>query len=295
MKFFTLLFIAAFFVTSVAAQDTIPNPGFEYWTSNLVPAYDLPNDWTTLNPLTSALNVITAYKDSTTVHSGRYSIKLVTKSVGGQTAPGLVTTGTVNPASGSITGGIPISSRPAYLSGWYQYAPVAHDSASMSILLTKWDATGDSEIVVGQGTAFAGDSATSWTSFSIPVSYLSGATPDTVLLLFFASASSNAQVGSTLWLDDLSYLAITSGIDEVENNPMSVYPNPASQQINIDNQAMQASSLNLYAADGKFIKLVKMHEGMNNIDVSSLTAGVYILSGIGTDGSVYHSSVVIDK
>ena len=126
------------------------------------------------------------------------------------------------------------------------------------------------------------------------INYLTNATPDTVLISFFSSATQAGAVNSTLWLDDLSYTAI-NGINEIENSPMSLYPNPASQQINIDNGNMQAASVNLYAVDGRFIKLIKMHEGLNTLDVSSLPAGVYILSGVGTEGNVYHSSVVIDK
>ena len=294
MKFFTLLFITTFIATWAMAQDTIPNAGFESWTANVVPAYNTPDDWTTLNPLTGALNVFTAYKDSTVVHSGHYSVKLVTKSVAGQTAPGILTTGTINPGSGSINGGIPIASRPAYLSGWYQYAPIGGDTAAVSILLTKWDAVGDSEIIVGQVGQNIGTAANSWSSFSLAINYLSNATPDTVLISFFSSATQAGAVNSTLWLDDLSYNAI-SGIREVENNPMNLYPNPANLQINIDNADMKAASVNLYAVDGRFIKLIKMHEGVNTIDVSSLPAGVYVLSGVGTEGNVYHSSVVIDK
>ncbi len=294
MKFFTLLLITTFISTWAIAQDTIPNAGFENWTANVVPAYNNPDGWTTLNPLTGALNVFTAFKDSTVVHSGHYSIKLVTKSVAGQTAPGILTTGTVNAGSGNITGGVPIASRPAYLSGWYQYSPVSGDTAAASILLTKWDAVGDSEIIVGQASKNIGSAASSWTSFSMAINYLTNATPDTVMISFFTSATQAGAVNSTLWHDDLSYTAI-NGINEIENSPMSLYPNPASQQINIDNGNMQAASVNLYAVDGRFIKLIKMHEGLNTLDVSSLPAGVYILSGVGTEGNVYHSSVVIDK
>jgi hypothetical protein len=294
MKFFTLLCITLFFISGLVAQDTIPNPGFEAWTYNPVPPYNTPNDWTTLNPLTGALNVFTAYKDSTTVHSGHYSIKLVTKSVAGETAPGVVTTGTVNVASNTITGGIPISSRPTALTGWYQYAPVSGDSAGLSITLTKWDATGDSEIVVGAGNVY-GSTNSSWTEFTVPVTYFSNSTPDTVLLLFTSSGGAVSQVGSSLWLDDLSYSYTPLGIKEVTNNLINVYPNPANQQINIANQNAQINNLNICTIDGQVAKLVRMHEGLNTIDVSALSAGFYVLNGIGAGGITYHTTVVIDK
>ena len=296
MKVFTLSFLFLFTAGFLMAQhDTIPNPGFESWTYNPSPVYNTPDDWTTLNPLTGALNVFTCYKDSSIVHSGNYSIQLVTKSVAGHTAPGLVTTGTVNAGSGSISGGIPISSRPVALQGWFEYAPSGSDSAQMSISLTKWDAVGDSEILVGYGDYYAGSAVSSWSQFGTTITYLTNATPDTVLLLFFASGSSNPQVGSKLWLDDLSYSYYPLGIAETQNNTLNVYPNPASSQLIFDNQIIQAKTLNLYTADGQVVKSVTLNEGINTFKVENLAAGYYLIGANAENGVVYHSSVVITK
>ena len=296
MKVFTISFLFLFAAGMLLAQnDTIPNPGFESWTYNPSPVYNTPDQWTTLNPLTSALNVITCYKDSSVVHSGHYSIQLVTKSVAGHTAPGLVTTGTVNAGSGNISGGIPINSRPVALQGWFEYAPSGSDSAQMSIVLTKWDAAGDSEILVGYADYYAGSAVNSWTQFGTTVTYLSNAVPDTVLLLFFASGSSNPQVGSKLWLDDLSYSYYPLDIAKTQNTTINVYPNPASSQIIFDNQSSKAQTLNLYAASGQVVKSVALNEGINTIDVKNLAAGYYIIGANAANGVVYHSSIIIEK
>ena len=295
MKVFTLSFLLLFTTGILMAQhDTIPNPGFESWTYNPSPVYNTPDDWTTLNPLTGALNVFTCYKDSSIVHSGNYSIQLVTKSVAGHTAPGLVTTGTVNAGSGSISGGIPISSRPVALQGWFEYAPNGSDSAQMSISLTKWDAVGDSEILVGYGDYYAGSAVNSWSQFGTTITYLTNATPDTVLLLFFASGSSNPQIGSKLWLDDLSYSYYPLGIAKNQNTSINVYPNPASNQIMFNNQNIQAKTLNLYSADGQLVKSVSLNEGINIIDVKNIATGYYLI-GANTANGFYHSSLVIEK
>ena len=133
-----------------------------------------------------------------------------------------------------------------------------------------------------------------WTQFTVNVNYTSNATPDSILLLFFASNSDTARVGSTLWLDDLSY-SFTTGITETPANPINIYPNPANNQIYVDNQAMMAASLNLYNANGQMVQYIKMNPGSNIIDLSTLPAGIYVLSGTGANGNAYRSSVVIDK
>jgi hypothetical protein len=204
MKFFTL-FIASILlsISAKAGVDTIANGGFEQWTSHT--GYNDPNSWTTINSITNIIGVYTVFIDSTTVHSGHYSCKLITESAAGQTAPGLITTGTVNTSNNTITGGVPINSRPASLNGWFQYAPVGSDSAQMSITLTKWSSSGDSTMIVGYGTAYTGSLDSTWSQLSVPITYISGVTPDTVLLLFFSSSSVADRVGSTLLLDDLSY------------------------------------------------------------------------------------------
>ena len=290
MKFFTLL--VALFVTVVTiAQDTIPNPGFDYWTTNPVPQYDYPNNWNTLNPLTSVLGIYTAFKESANVHSGTYCIKLVTKSIGGQTAPGLVTTGKINSGSGTIDGGIPINSRPTALNGWYRYQPVAGDSAALEIHLFKWNLGTHSHDEIGTGMKMVGDSGTTWTSFSIPVSYTSGATPDSVQLLFFASGNT-PQINSTLFLDDLSY-DFASGINETEIRSLAIYPNPSNGVVTIDNREMSASEIQLFSTQGKLERTIALREGMNTLDLADMPKGFYVVRATGHNGASYRTGLTV--
>ncbi len=61
-----------------------------------------------------------------------------------------------------------------------------------------------------------------------------------------------------------------------------VYPNPATNFINV--KVPGAASLGIYAADGKLVKVVALREGVNAIDISELSTGIYY--GVMKEGTV---------
>ena len=52
-----------------------------------------------------------------------------------------------------------------------------------------------------------------------------------------------------------------------------VYPNPATNFINI--KVDDTGDFSIYSADGKLIKVVALSKGVNAIDISELSAGMY--------------------
>ena len=290
MKIFTLSFFLILAGFAAVAQDTLPNPGFENWIQD-GSNYRDPVGWNTPNPQIAGFNKITCLQDSAIVHSGKYSCKLVTLyfSLISGNVPGTITTGVIPTSpTGSIAGGVQINSRPKSVNGWYQYRPAGPDSAGVTIAVTKGDST------FGSGAFYFTDSVTTWTPFSFNINYTSASTPDTSLITFVSSINAGV-ANSTLWVDDISYSYYAAGIDEVANAPINLYPNPANSQVYIDNQNMQATSLNLTTTTGQLVKVIKMHAGVNVIDVSAVAAGVYVLNGVGANGATYSSSVVIGK
>jgi hypothetical protein len=291
MKNFTLFVLLVFSTAAAWAQDTIANGGFESWTNFPAQAYNEPNDWNTPNPQLSALSTITVNLDSSIVHAGKYSCKLTTLYVAAITSnvPGTITTGVIPSAEGqSISGGVPVHSRIMSVSGYYQYVPAGADSGGANISLVK------NGVVIGTGSFDFMDTVKTWTPFAFNVNYTSDSIPDTSLLTFVSSIN-NGVKNSSLWLDDLKYSYTTVGIHEVPTSQFAVYPNPAGHEINIDNQTMQANTLNLTSTTGQLIKVIKLHAGLNTVDVSTLADGVYILSGVGVNGGSYSSSVVVNK
>lgn len=54
---------------------------------------------------------------------------------------------------------------------------------------------------------------------------------------------------------------------------MLVYPNPATNFINI--KVDDTGNFSIYSTDGKLIKILVLSKGVNAIDISELSAGMY--------------------
>lgn len=257
-------------------QDTITNPNLERWTN--MGTYDEPNNWHTLNPLTSALGIVVAYK-STDAHAGTNAAKLVTKSILNNTRPSLITTGTVNVTQSTIDGGAPISARPVAFTGWYKYAPVNTDTATFGIILTKWNGT--SRDVVGSGAYQVTAAAGTYTNFSVPVNYTLPDVPDTVQLLIVSSSNLAPQLNTTLYVDDMGY-DFATGITTQKIEGAKLFPNPtngvASLQFNLDGtQAIDVAIFNTVGQNVKSIYSGKSNGGLNQVQFSTadLPQGIY--------------------
>lgn len=90
---------------------------------------------------------------------------------------------------------------------------------------------------------------------------------------------------------------ITTGISEIaENAGISIYPNPASEMLYLDNPGeAQIESIDILDATGKRVKqVVPSNNSLVRVNINSLENGMYILM-INTDEVVYHSRFVVTK
>ena len=69
----------------------------------------------------------------------------------------------------------------------------------------------------------------------------------------------------------------TLTIEEIENVDFSMFPNPASTHVNI-NLDVSSAQLKIYSIQGLFVKERVLNQGKNNIDVSDLSSGIYLVS-----------------
>ncbi len=169
---------------------------------------------------------ITAYRDKTDPHSGKSCMKLVT----GQLTDGngqLLIPGAMAPLDENFVyqflhpdvypEGINVkkayTDKPTAIKGFYKYLPVNGDEGSICVELFN----GSEKIA--RGYQRFGSDVSQWTSFNIPIDYtinggsLSTAQPTHISIIVSSSADYNfadltncqGQVGSTLWLDDISF------------------------------------------------------------------------------------------
>lgn len=281
-KIYTSFSIFVISSTAILAQ-VLPNADFEAWTNTPASfpavAYDTPNGWNTLNSTTAGLGQITCYKATAAgeFHAGTAALKLITKSVFGQTANGVATTGTINTTSQTIGGGIAYTGRPDSIAGFYKYTSVTGDNGFIELQLL--GAGGDTDTVGYARFITPASSVSAFTRFAKEVTYRN--TNAVVKSIIICSSSKDAVthfVGSTLWVDNLLVTNPFAGIDEQSKLEVIVGPNPASDFVVVKNSGVKEMSMKMYDVTGRMIIEKKIDSAVNTIEVSTLPAGIYIYS-----------------
>ena len=231
MKKLCTLSIALMIASMTYAQ--IPNAGFETWTSHTT--YSEPDGWQTNDSLTNLVGVYTCTEGSPGF-AGAHYIDLTSRtipSVG--VAAAIAVSGTVDFTTYLPKTGFAYTGHPTSLTGEWQYAPAAvTDTPVIAVGLTKWN--GVKRDTVGYAYYKPLGSVTTWTAFSIPITYLTAETPDTAEI-YLASSGLTAVNGSYLYVDTLAFAGATgTGITAINSgrSPFSVYPNPSDGLITIN-------------------------------------------------------------
>lgn len=177
---------------------SLPNPGFENWSSSAN-----PDHWTF-----GSLNGAARTSDS---HSGNSAVRIWNWY---QIARGYVTNGVeVNRNPGyefNNKGGVPLNTRPVALTGYYKYVygqnGGRNDSAVALIALRKYNpATGKSEKVAY--TEMSLGPVSGYQRFRVPVNYVSSQVPDSMVITILSSRNGLCSPASTclfLTVDDLA-------------------------------------------------------------------------------------------
>jgi len=277
-KILLLTATTVLFFGNVNAQNAIPNPGFESWTS--AGSYDDCAGWGTIDqPVSSACFCKgTAVKTAVAgeFHSGLLAMKLKTISVFGQTAPGIAATGTINQSTQAVDGGVAYNLRPDSIVGWYRYAPSGTDTGSVDITLSKW--SGTARTVVGHARFTKSTSVTSYARFATALTYSLSSAPDTMVIILLSSSSSTPVVNSTMFVDDLGLIFNTTSIANNNhiNSSLSVYPNPSNGNMTIKS-ATDLGLVTVYNSLGEIILKENVTATQHPIDLSKQAAGIYIL------------------
>jgi len=300
-----ITFILIFSISLVKAQynAATPNADLEHWTHFTANGgYDDPDSMQCLNPTLEPLGYVSCIKDSANPHSGKYDAQLVTQNVFGfQVAPAALTTGTINTTNKTISGGLPYALRPDSMIGWYHYMSVSGDNGDCEFYLfgaTHSDTIGQAFFKTPTSTV------TTWTRFSLPIKYSSMSTPDSALWIFSSSLSNtSAQTGSQLFIDDLGLVINTKlGINNISNaDNIFVGPNPTRGPISINNGSTNLNGnmgdntlvFTLVDVTGRKVEQENIVSGTNNLDLTTLAAGVYIYSIVNKQSSVIKTGKIV--
>lgn len=284
MKKQVLLF-AVLFLTAFVGQAQIVNGDFENWVANGQNCQG-PESWGTINGSTGIVNVCTVEKETSDVHGGSAALKLSTQQVVippviNEIAPGICTNGTVNTQTEMVEGGDAFTAQPAAISFWYKAAPVNQDEYSFSALLID-EVSGDTV-----GYAEASDTAivSTYTELVVPINYVSGIPPTLLQIVFLPSNSANPQIGSVLWVDDVTTVGDVAGISEAESSLIETYPNPVESEATFILGNQKNAYVSLYNILGMKVMEQQLSASQNRIQLSHLANGTYVWQLTSLDGS----------
>lgn len=234
-----------------AAQAQIPNGSFENWTTT--GGYDSPDGWDNFNALTAPSTVYTCEKGTTGAPHGNSYIRLTTKLAGTDVVPALALCGKYDPVTQKPKSGFPYAGRPQSLTGKWQYMASGADKGRVAVYLTKWNTATNKSDLVGSVEYDLPGMVMAWTSFSIPITYISGAMPDSAIVGLISSNKSSAAVaGSYLYVDSLNFAGtVANGISAatVSKYTATLSPNPAKDNLSIDFGTAVTDNVKLWVVD----------------------------------------------
>lgn len=103
-------------------------------------------------------------------------------------------------------------------------------------------------------------------------------------LQLYVYDSNNYSRGDTVSID-LSWEGVQVGINELSENTVTLYPNPATDILNVNSTA--AMNLEVFNLSGTLVQQMAIQTaGTHQINIADLPRGMYLLRGIAADGEL---------
>jgi len=277
-----------FAATAAFAQNEIPNPDFENWTTGgivILGTYENPDGWETINATTYALGIQTVTKtsDPQFVKSGNHALRLETFFFAplNRPAQGGATTGEINILEETIDGGVPFNLRPSALQGWYQYYPVGTDTATMAILLSKWNTDLGVKDTVGYGLFRTADPVSEYTQFTAELEYFLEDDPDSMIVGLVCSGQFEPGIGSVMYADDLSLIFNPVAVNESAQKRALLFPNPANDVVRFN--LPEAARAIVRNTAGQIVLQQILSNSSGEISLIDLPKGLYLVQFFDVD------------
>jgi hypothetical protein len=275
-----LVLIGALFLSAMANAQNVPNGGFENWTTQ--GTYEDPNNWLTLNLFTMFGGPATTTK-STDMHSGLYAAKCETiiteldQDGEDEVFPGTMTLGIIDMNAEETYSGMAMTTRPDSLIAWIKYQATGADMFGVSVTMSRWDSGDAATEIMGTGTYSGGTTVGGYTRIAVPITYGVAGIPDTAQIIFASSAGEPGN-GSSLWVDDLSYVINSTAAAPEHKAAMEItyYPNPANHALTV--VSPKNTTIRVYNTLGMLIETIKVNTAEKaTIQTSEYRNGVYLL------------------
>lgn len=257
------------------AQTQVPNGGFENWADTAT-----CDGWQGTISIGGFLNA-NLMVQTDQAHAGQFAAKVQTQELmllG--TIPGIATTGVLGFSLNglSITGGVPLTGKPSKLNGFFKYDNMQGDTMAIFIVTTKWNTTTQTRDTLTQAVFATNQQVSTYEAFSIDLDYTpSTESPDSFNIIMISSAGSAPQLGTMLFVDDLSFEYNNVSIGETENSIFSVYPNPSTGNVQISIDSNEPSQVSVYNSLGQLVSRTENVQRWHIMDLSGNTNGIYFI------------------
>lgn len=253
------------------AQPAIPNGGFETWTDTITAA-----SWQTSN-MSMGFFTYAGVTRTTDKYTGTYAMKLTTINIpllG--LMPGIATCGTFNMLTG-IAGGVPTGGiKPIGFNGAFKYNGVNGDTMAIVVILTRWNGT--TRDTLGMGGVATNQTVANYTPFNQPIQYqIPNQMPDTFNIIIASSAGYAAQLNSTLFVDNLSFLASSGEIIPLGSLMQKVYPNPSNGTFNLTLGDEESYTVRVYNMLGQIVWEASNVYMQTVINLEGMPKGIYMI------------------
>jgi len=289
MKNLILIIAILFAGINLYAQTDVPNLEFDEWETDASGLFEEPvgNWWGTLNKLRllgPGAPITTTKTDD--AHSGAYAAMLENKMFGTFKISAILASGYFAPMQTSFIEGRSFTGRLAKMTGWYKYKSVNNDSAGAYITLFKWNALEDKKDTIAKGALIFYDKGemNAYEKFEIELAYYSEEFPDTINIGFIASAgttglsnSDNVQIGSTLYIDEVS-LVYPTGVELPLMSEIEYYVLGTGTNLTLvikDNVLCQNAELIVYSITGAEMQRQVVKNSNGEIPLMISTSGTY--------------------
>lgn len=278
-----ILFCTAI-VAATCSFAQIPNAGFEDWTNTS--GYNTPTGWDNLNATTTLASTYTCTK-GTPGYAGASYLQLTSKTVMGLgVVPGVAVSGVLDVTAAQPKSGFPFTQRPGYLTGEWQYMAYGSDAGHIIVFLSRWNMTTMSRDTIAYTDHTLSGMVMSWASFSIPLTYMSTASPDSAIIVLSASGTTPV-ANSYMYVDTLQFTGSATGIANTTAHAdmgLVVSPNPALSGTSVSFAGTKGNTATITVTNisGKVVYTAQQAEQAGNttvhINTSSFASGLYLVS-----------------
>ncbi len=247
-----------------AALAQIPNAGFETWVDQ--GGYLEPVGWLTYNEVPTVGGA--TVEQGTPGNPGNFHVVITTRQAAGG---GFPIQGWTSVGMSGTNAGFPYASRPAMLTGQWQYGIQPNDTGQVTVALIN----GASQTFIAQGILEVTGSLGNWQMFQVPLTYFSNDTPDTAYIQFASSINfGNPVVGSFMKVDDLAFSG-SVGLDEVGPlTQLQLFPNPGTTHFTL-HLPPGPHTITLFDATGRMVLQQRTTNARPVIATETLPSGLY--------------------